>query len=140
MLALDLHPPKKTLRQFATIAVVGFGAFAALAHWKWGAPSYVVWGLLGLGIWLGIEAGLDLVERGATRPVFVLMTLVAIPIGFVVSHLLLGSIYFLLFTPVALFFKLRGKDPLQRAWDAKATSYWHTRERPRSPASYFRLH
>ena len=140
MLALDLHPSKPTLTQFAAIAVFGFATIAGFAHWKWGAPSWLAASLLGLGVWLGLEAMLGFVERGLTRPIFVIMTLVAMPIGFVVTHLLLGLIFFVLFTPVAIFFRLTGRDPLQRAWNQETKSYWHTRARQRSPASYLRLY
>ncbi len=46
------------------------------------------------------------------------------PIGFVVSFILLAAFYFLLLTPVALVFRLIGRDALGRRFDAVAPSYW----------------
>ena len=46
------------------------------------------------------------------------------PIGFVVSFVLLAVFYFLLLTPVALVFRLIGRDALRRRFDAAAPSYW----------------
>ena len=48
----------------------------------------------------------------------------------VVSFVLLAVFYYLLITPVGLFFRLTGRDILQRKFDASAESYWH----PRRPA------
>ena len=138
MLKLDLNPPRKTLIQFGWIALFGFGLFAGLARWKWGAADWLFYSLLGLGLVMAACAALGMTR--AIRPVFIAMVMLAIPIGFVVTHVLLAAIYYVLFTPVAVFFRLTGRDPLHRAWDANAKSYWNVRQRQRSPASYFRLY
>ena len=140
MQKLDLNPPRKTLRQFGFAALFGFGLIALLAWWQWQASVTLVLAFLVLGVLLAVEAALDLGFSILLRPVYVLMTLIAIPIGFVVTHVLLGLIYFVLFTAFGLFFRLRGKDPLDRAWDPHAKSYWHERKRQRTPASYLRLY
>ena len=138
MLKLDLRPPRGNLIQFGWIALFGFGLFAALAHWKWGAPSWLSLGLAGLGLAMAACAAVGAIA--VIRPVYIGMIFIAMPIGFVVTHVLLGGIYYVLFTPVALFFKLRGKDPLDRRWDPAARTYWHARERQRTPGSYLRLY
>lgn len=48
----------------------------------------------------------------------------------VVSPIMLGLIYFVVMTPVAMFFKLKGRDELRRKYDSAAKSYWITREPP----------
>ncbi|MGE0268877.1 MAG: SxtJ family membrane protein [Candidatus Omnitrophota bacterium] len=52
--------------------------------------------------------------------------------GHAISHVLtaviLGLMYYLVFTPVALFLKMAKKDYLTRALDPKADSYWIKRE------------
>ncbi len=58
------------------------------------------------------------------KPVFIGMTIVALPIGWVVSHAAMALIYYGVFTPVALFFRLIGRDALQRQFDRAATTYW----------------
>ena len=66
--------------------------------------------------------------------------MVAIVIGYVVSAVLLRAIYYLLFTPMALWFRICGKDAMQRQLDAGGSSYWQDHPGGRSPASYFRLY
>src|SRR5262245_55408521 len=125
MLKLDLHPQEKALRQFGWIALVGFPLVGWIAWWRFGAPAAVLWTLVGLGVAVALCAALRVTRP--IQPVFVLMMLIAIPIGFVITHLLLALVYYGLFTPTAWLFRLRGKDPLQRAWDAGAKTYWHER-------------
>lgn len=48
----------------------------------------------------------------------------------VVSPLILGAIYFAVFTPVAIVMRLAGRDALARRWDAAAPSYWVPRAPP----------
>ena len=48
----------------------------------------------------------------------------------IVSPIVLGIIYFMLFTPVALVFKLRRRDLLKRQFDESERSYWIDRTPP----------
>jgi hypothetical protein len=48
----------------------------------------------------------------------------------IVSPLMLGLIYFGVFTPVALFFRLRGRDVLNRKFEPSQPSYWLDRTPP----------
>lgn len=55
-------------------------------------------------------------------------------IAFVVNYCLLAVIFFGVVTPVALFFKMVGRDALSRKWDPSAASYWVNRD-PKEAAS-----
>lgn len=139
MIKLDLKPSDTQLRQFGWIALVGFPVMGLLlTQTRLGAPLWVLWVLLGLGGALGLCALLKLTPP--IKPVYVVMMLVSFPIGVVLSTVLLALIYYLLFTPVGLLFKLLGRDPLHRKIDRAAASYWHVRETQRTPASYLRLY
>jgi Saxitoxin biosynthesis operon protein SxtJ len=48
----------------------------------------------------------------------------AYPMGWLISHSLLAVIYYLVITPIGLAMRLGGRDPLQRAPDRSATTYW----------------
>ena len=48
----------------------------------------------------------------------------------IVSPIILGIIYFAVFTPVALVFKLRGRDVLNRKFEPSQPSYWLHRTPP----------
>ena len=84
-----------------------------------------------------------MISPRALLPIYVLMMLIAIPIGFVISIVLLRLIYYLLFTPMALWFRIRGRDTMNRRLDPDRDSYWQDHRdisRPRTPSSYLRLY
>ncbi|MDD9878835.1 MAG: SxtJ family membrane protein [Magnetovibrio sp.] len=51
----------------------------------------------------------------------------------VVNPLVMGLLFFLTVTPIALIMRVLGKDPLRRSFDNTAASYWIERE-PGDPA------
>jgi len=76
------------------------------------------------------------VRPRALRWVFVGWMIAVFPIGWVVSHVLLGVIFFALFTPIAIVFRLIGRDPLRlRTTDAE--THWLPKPPPPGPESYY---
>lgn len=143
IIEINLNPDARTLRQFGWIALAGFGFVAAIAWYEklifafgLGAARQTVAGVFAcLALY---SAFFSLVWPKANRPVYVALTIVSYPIGFVLSHLIMGSLFFLLITPVGLFFRLIGRDSLERKWDPAAQSYWHDCPAPRPKESYFK--
>ena len=144
MFKLETNPPHAQLKQFAFIAVAGLPliAFAVrkFSGYDWGEAIWhqsVLWAL-GVGV---LQLVLFLAGfKPLTRVIFVVLMVVALPIGFVLSHVLMAAIYYLVITPIALVFRLMGRDVMGRRPDPNAQSYWHDRGPPRSPASYFKLY
>jgi hypothetical protein len=69
--------------------------------------------------------------------VFIGWMVAAYPIGWVLGHVMLGVVFFLVLTPIALVLRAAGRDPLQRRFDTASASYWQ--ERAASDRSrYFR--
>ncbi len=143
LIELDLNPDRETLRKFGYVALGGFGLLAAAAYtetliFSFGlgaARAPVAVALLGLGV---LSALLSLVAPQANRAINVGLSLVAFPIGFVVSHVVLALIFFFLISPVALAFKIAHRNELRLDSDPTQPSYW-TPVRPRRPSeSYFR--
>jgi hypothetical protein len=60
------------------------------------------------------------------------------PIGWTVSQLLLIIIFFVIFTAVAVVFRLIGRDALHRTFDRSAESYWIRRPMAPGVEQYFR--
>lgn len=137
MIKVDWKPGAKQLREFGLFALVGFPAIAGMLLWLQDIDLSIVYGLCGLGLVCGI---LGFAAPATLRPLYVVMMLIALPIGFVISHVLLATIFFLLVTPLGLIFRLFGKDPLPKRPDPNLKSYWTVREKPRAPASYLRLY
>ncbi len=142
MIKIDFKPSVTMLRQFGWIAVLGFPLIAVVILFNWldWQPNAVVYCLFGLG---GLSGVLAMAAPKALQPIYVIMMLVAIPIGFVISMVLLRLIYYLMFTPLALWFRIRGRDAMNRTLEPDRESYWEDHRdisRPRSPGSYLRLY
>ena len=141
MIKLDLNPPPHIIKQFAWFAVIGMGllAFAALKRsvgFVWDHPAFLA--CIGLGVLqlLLFQIGVT----GVSRALFIVLSVAFVPIGFVLSHILLAGVYYLVLTPIALVFRLTGRDVIGKKLDPNATSYWHERSGLRKPASYFKLY
>ena len=63
---------------------------------------------------------------------------VAAVMGPIMSTLALALIFFFVFTPVSLFFKITGRDELKLKLDPKAPSYWVTPPAKAKAERYFR--
>jgi len=140
---LNLRPDDRTLRQFGWIALVGFGGLAGLAWQEWAVFAF------GLGAWReGVAAAFaalavwsaaaGLAFPRANLPLWIGLAVVTFPIGFVLSYLIMGLLFFGIITPAGLLLRVFGHDPLERRWLPGASTYWvDTRpERPRT--SYFK--
>ena len=89
--------------------------------------------LLAIGV-----GGLGLVSPQRLRPVFVGWMILVYPLNYVLSHLVLGLVLYGLFTPLAILFRLLGRDVLQRRFRPEEKSYWATKSKVTEPRSYFR--
>jgi hypothetical protein len=142
LVELDFNPDPDTLRKFGYIALGGFGLLAAAAYTEVLIFSFglgaarvpVAASLLGLGV---LSALLSLVAPKANRVIYVGLSVVAFPIGFVVSHVVLALIFFFLISPIALAFRIARRNELRLGSDATAQSYWSAVRPRRSSESYF---
>ncbi len=131
---INWSPNEKTLKRFGLISLFAFVPVGALAWWVWHLPTLaIVLPIAGAAIWL-----LSMIHPPTVRYVYVGMSLLGYPIGFVVSHVILAAVYFLMFTPLALIFKLVGRDVLQRRLDPQSNTYWQPRPTRTDPAAYYR--
>lgn len=142
LVEINFNPDTKTLRQFGVIAFVGFGILAALAYYEklifafglGDARAPVVGTFVALG---SLALLLSLIAPRANRVLYVGLTLLAFPIGFVLSYLIMGTLYFLIIGPIAVAFRLFGRDSMHRSYDPDADTYWSTARPPRDKESYF---
>ncbi len=120
----------KELRDFGLIMAVGlialFGLFFPwlgdrainITGWPWIAGAvFAVFGLLA--------------PRALYWPNKIWMKIGHV-LGWINSRIILGLVYFLLFTPMALVRRLLGKDSLNRQLDASAKSYRTVSSQPKT--------
>jgi hypothetical protein len=121
LIEIEWHPTGRQLHVFGVSGFLASVVAAIVLHFVWGVA--VLWA--GVALAAGAVIFLcSLISPAVTRILYIGLTLVAMPIGFVVSFILLAAFYFLLLTPVALVFKLIGRDALCRRFDRAAESYW----------------
>jgi Saxitoxin biosynthesis operon protein SxtJ len=138
---IDPHIPEasvdttnRTLRQFAGLCVLAFGG---LAGWQGLVQDHAILAMIFAGL-AGLVGLLGLLRPQAVRPLFRGAMTATYPIGWVVSHVLLAFMFYGLVTPMALFFRLIGRDVLACRRRADQPSYWVPKRMPSDVRSYFR--
>jgi hypothetical protein len=128
------RPSDRVLRQFAVTALIFFGLIA----WRLGFPGNIS----GTGALAALLPGtigiLGFLWPQAVRGPFLVLTVLALPIGWVVSRVLLAILFYTVFTPVALLFRLTGRRALNLRPDPGLPTYWSPRLGASDPARYFR--
>jgi len=139
LITIDWKPNLRTLRQFGWLMAAACLLAAAVVAWKNWTPGSAVPAsslvLSGLSVLAFLIAA---VRPSWLRPVYLGWMGAAFPIGWVLSHVLLGILYFVVFSIVGLILRMVGWDSLHRNKPAGVDTYWVTRKRERAAEDYFR--
>lgn len=130
---IQFSPSDRMLRQFAGIFLLVFGALslveAAIRH----RPQLsLLYGTLALTV--GIAG---LLKPRLVRAIYVGWSVVAFPIGWLVSTTMLALLFYGLFTPIGLIFRAFGRDILSRR-RRNVDTYWRPKPAARDLQEYFR--
>ena len=136
MSAIEINwsPPRRQLRQFAVLQVLFFTCFSLWLALKRDMPTTAA-------ILVAVSACVGVVGYMWTpliRVVYVVWMAAVFPIGWLVSHVLLAAVFYLVFTPIGIIMKLCRYDPMQRKFDREADSYWQPREQNEDTSRYFK--
>ncbi|HEX3449234.1 MAG TPA: SxtJ family membrane protein [Isosphaeraceae bacterium] len=131
---IPFDPPRTTLRQFAGLWLVFFGG---MALWQGLARGRVGQALV-LALIAVTIGPLGMVRPDWMRWVYVGWMILAFPIGWTVSQVMLAVMFFGLFTPIGLLFRLVGRDSLHRARSPERSSYWSPKPAPADLRRYFK--
>jgi hypothetical protein len=130
---INWNPTDRQLRQFGLISLFALPLLGLL--WRANPTLLGLLTLAGAVLW-----ALSMLRPRVVKPVFLALSIAAIPIGMVVGELAMLVIYFGVFLPIGLLFRLLGRDSLQLG-DQRRTAvagYWQPKAQPRGPASYYR--
>ncbi len=134
LVRINKNPSRHDLRMFAAVWFPLFcGLFGVLVWRKSGsldAPE-IIW---------SVGAALSLVSffvLPLARLLSLALAYATFPIGFVVSHIIVTLVFFLVVTPVGLALRLFGHDALHLQFDRSAKSYWTPRPEPPPAESHF---
>jgi hypothetical protein len=121
------------LRQFAAAWFVFFAVTAL--HQAFGRHHTTAGWVLGAIALIGVVGWL---KPAAVRWLFVGATIVAFPIGWVVTNVVLALMFYLIVTPLALAFRWRGRDELQLRRRPGQNSFWIPREKAPEAERYLK--
>lgn len=128
------NPSESTLRQFGVLGIVILGGLSA---WRIATHGPTVWtiALGAFGLVLGL---LGIFAPRWLRPVFVGWSMLAFPIGWLVSQVAMGMLYYGVLTPLGLALRATGRDPLSLKKPSVRESYWVAKPTPTDVRRYFR--
>ena len=131
LIEFNWQPTDRQLRQFGVICLFALPTVA----WLWGGGTTLVITLALVGLLLAI---VGMAVPSGLKPVFLALTIAATPIGMVVGELAMLAIYFCVFLPFGLVFRLAKRDSLGLRLDQDCHSYWQAKKQSASNASYYR--
>lgn len=130
----DPRPSSTEARWFGLLLLAIFCLLGGLLGWQLGSLR-VTQVLAGCGV------GIAALYYGVTplrNPLYRTWMALTMPLGRLVSTVILAAIYFVVLTPIALLMRALGRDHLQRRLDPSAQSYWHRYASNQEQDRYFR--
>jgi hypothetical protein len=126
------RPSTRTLRQFAALFLIVFLGTAGLRLWRGDTGTLTIATAV-----TGVAVGLvGLVRPDAIRYVYTGWMIAAFPVGWTISRVIVTVLFYLVFTPFALVFRLLGRDAL-RLHRHTRTTYWIDTRGGEPPESYY---
>jgi ribose/xylose/arabinose/galactoside ABC-type transport system permease subunit len=113
----------KEIHKFAVTMFISTVIFGALLLWRKGQVGFIFWEI---GVVILITG---FVLPSLLSPIYRAWMKLALLLGVVSSHIVLAIMYYFVFTPIGLFIRAIGRDPLQKRININAKSYWIKRER-----------
>jgi hypothetical protein len=134
LIHVNNDPSRRQLQQFGFVWMGFLLLFAALAWWRLDAPDVARW-LVVASVVVPVVGWL---WPAFMKAVYVGLSYAAFPIGFVVSHVVMAVVYYLVVTPIGLVMRVLGHDPMHRRFDPETPTYWIERQPVRDPKRYYR--
>ncbi len=134
LIDINLNPDNKDLRIFA---LAGLAASIIIAILLYATQNLTIKqslciGAVGLSLFV-----LSVVYIKAVKFIYIALILVTYPIGTIFSMVVLAIFYYLIITPVGLFFKIIGRDTLRHNYRLNVDSYWVSHKMPDNIKRYF---
>ncbi len=111
-------------KSFGVVFTVVFAIVGVFPLWDGGSPAYWAFGLS------AVFLALALARPGTLRPLNRLWHLVGLGLGKVVNPLVLGFLFYVTITSMALILRMMGKNPLRLGFEPGAVTYWIERTPP----------
>jgi hypothetical protein len=126
------RPSTRTLRQFAALFLIVFSVTAGVRVWR-GDTGTLTMAIAAAGVVVGVAG---VVRPNAIRYVYTGWMIAAFPIGWTISRIIVMMLFYVVFTPFALVFRLLGRDALRLRRET-LTTYWTNTTDAEPPESYY---
>ena len=134
MIEINWNPTRKDLCIFGIGALVASMIISAVLYFFKGIEPRWISILIAVGFLIFTSS---IISIKVTRMIYLSLSLVTLPIGWVLSFIMLAVFYYLIVTPIGLVFRLTGRDPLNQKFDSKTKSYWKKHKSPDTLDRYF---
>ncbi len=111
-------------RKFGILMAVCIGLIGLYRWWKHGFVELPTYFFAVAAVFLV----LGLIAPPVLRPVLIVWMKFAEALNWVMTRILLTLAFVILIIPVRVIMKIVGHDPLNRAWDPTAATYWEEPE------------
>jgi hypothetical protein len=135
LVKINWKPTRKDIRIFGAAALLISVVAASVFYFFKGLGLY--WAVLIFIVGL-VTFACCMFSWKLGKTIYLTLTFLTLPIGWVVNFVILFLFYFLLITPLGLFFRLTGRDVMGRRFDPNAKSYWQPHCSSDAPERYFR--
>lgn len=120
LLKVNWQPNHTEIRKFGGVLIIGFALIGTVTYWRGRfTMAEWIWGISGVvGLW-------SILVPGLAKSFYWLWMGIGYVMGSVVSRVVLVLIFYGILTPLAVFFRCTGRDPLHRfPKTAAEQSYW----------------
>lgn len=132
---LDIDTSNRTEQQ-------KFGLVMAAVIVVLGLIRYTLHGFAHFPVWFFVVAGafafFGLVLPRALKPVLIVWLKFALVLNWIMTHVLLTIVYWLVIVPMGIIMRVFSEDPLKRKWLAKTDSYWEAPEEQPTELEHWR--
>ncbi len=132
LIDINRNPSTTQLRQFALATLI----MLPLVTWLWSARAVPMMfaGAAGVGILL-----CGWLRPGLLKPLFIGLSILTWPIGFVVSEVVLLVLFYAVFAPAGLISRLFRRDPLALKPESAVKSAWIAKKSETDSSRYYRM-
>ncbi len=134
LIEINKNPSKTELNVFGLLLLLFAGLVGGVVYYWTSSLDIpkIIW---------GVGAALTAVYYAVPpirRPLYLGWMYAAYPIGFTISHLILGAVYYLMIAPFGKIMGAMGRDPMRRTIDRSRASYWEPHQQETDNTRYFR--
>ena len=134
LVEVKFNPSSQDLTWFGLLLLLFFVVLGGLVFWL-GQSSTMAIALWATGAILSVSYYL---VQQLRVPMYRMWMYLFFPIGWAVSHVMFGLIFFVILTPIGLLMRWGGRDPMESRQDPGKQTYWIKRRQDSAAARYLR--